>query len=236
MKFSDINWKITTALSLFVISGGAVYLIPNFSGYMYALFEKIESLGIWGIILFSLFYGLCMILTIPVAMATISLSFLYNFLEANIICNIGTAIGIIGSFVLGKTLLKDYCEEILNSYETTKTLVSTFKDSEWKFAFWVHQLSVPIAIKNYGLASMGVGFIPYFIVGMGTSILSNAIYIFLGGKFQKIIDEVREGDLVTWEMGFFITSLILCIAGFTGITIMVHTSMLKQQKYEMVSI
>ena len=71
-----------------------------------------------------------MILTIPVTMATISLSFLYNFLEANIICDIGTAIGATGSYILGTTLFKDYFHEILNSYESTKTLINYLKDSE----------------------------------------------------------------------------------------------------------
>ena len=236
MKFSEINWKVTAAIVIFVVSGGAVYLIPNFSSYMYALFEKIQSLGLWGFVLFSLLYGLCMILTIPVSMATISLSFLYDFLEANIICNIGTAIGIAGSYILGNTLLKECCQDMLNYSEATKSLANTLKDSEWKFAFWVHQLSVPIAMKNYGLTSIGMGFAPYFTVGMITSVLSNAMYIFLGGKFQKIVDEVREGEFITWEMGFFLTSLVACIAGCAAITMMVHSAMLKEQKYEVVSI
>ena len=83
---------------------------------------------------------------------------------------------------------------------------------------------------------MGISFTPYFIVGMATGLISNAIYIFLGGKFQCIIDEMREGNFFTWEMGFFFVSLAGCIAGCAGITIMVHNSLLKEQKYEITEI
>ena len=111
MKSDETSWKVSLVIFIFLLSGGVFYLIPNISSSLYELFENIESLGVWGFFLFSLVYGFSMILAIPVAMTTVSLSFLYNFLEANAICNIGTAIGTFGSFILGRTLLKDYCQE-----------------------------------------------------------------------------------------------------------------------------
>ena len=83
---------------------------------------------------------------------------------------------------------------------------------------------------------MGLSFTPFFIVGMTTGIVSNAIYIFLGRKLQSIIDEFKSGDLVTWEMGFFIGSLLACVAACAGITVMIHSAILKQQKYEVISL
>jgi uncharacterized membrane protein YdjX (TVP38/TMEM64 family) len=133
-------------------------------------------------------------------------------------------------------LLKDYFHDLLNSNDTTKALIDSIKESEWKFCFWVHQLTIPISLKNYGLASMDISFIPYFIVGLLSTVTSNALFIFLGTKLPKIVAEVQEGEFLTWEMGFFVLSLIACIAGFAGITVIVHSSMLKSQKYEVTSI
>jgi uncharacterized membrane protein YdjX (TVP38/TMEM64 family) len=235
-KVPEISWKVVVLLTILGVCGASAYMIPDASDKIYSLFKKIEKLDAWGYAIFIVIYAGCMILTIPVALATISLSILYDFFEANIICDVGTALGTLGSYFIGKTMLKEYCMDWLNFSETSKAMVEYLKESEWKFAFWVHMLTLPVAIKNYGLASMGIGFWPFNVVGIGMGVVFNAIYIFLGSKCCKIFEELKSGNVITWEMGVFMISIGTCVAGFTAISIMVQKSVLKEQKYETAAI
>lgn len=209
--------------------------IPGAKELLAGLFRFLKSLGSLGLIIFMGLYAVMMSMSIPITMLNISLSFLYHFWTAFLIASVGAFLGCILCYVLGKSLLRDSCKELFDSYETLKTMASAIQQSQWKFVFLIWMISAPVTVKNYGLASLNVNFLPYIVVGTATCIFNNATHIFLGSKAQALYKEVEHGDFLTYEMLFFIMSLVFSGVAFAGLSMFVHKSIRADSKYEEVN-
>mmetsp|Transcript_3063 Transcript_3063/g.2767 ORF Transcript_3063/g.2767 Transcript_3063/m.2767 type:complete len:100 (+) Transcript_3063:404-703(+) len=93
-------------------------------------------------------------------------------------------------------------------------------------------ISAPVSVKNYGLASLNVKFLPYIVIGTATSLFNNATHIFLGSKAQALYKEVEHGEFLTYEMLFFVVSVVFSGIAFAGLSLFVHKSLRAESKYE----
>lgn len=230
--------KIKAGAFLFLVfcMVGLITFVPEFKNSMISIFQTLREMGLLGTVIFIALYGTCVIVTIPITMVNVALGFLYPFMLAWTISICGVLIGLIGSYFMGKTILRNYCLGVLSSHSTLKYLSTCIQKNQWKYTVLVWLISSPMFLKNYGLASLKVDFLPYITVSGTNCILMNAFHIFLGSRTKSIMSALSKGDFGNWELIAAGGTLLVSMISFSTLSYLVHRNLRDIKKNDQLNI
>mmetsp|Transcript_1802 Transcript_1802/g.2904 ORF Transcript_1802/g.2904 Transcript_1802/m.2904 type:complete len:230 (-) Transcript_1802:2174-2863(-) len=226
---------LSDKLKAWLFIGGCVVgllvftLVPQAKSALSEVFTKAKHLGPWGKLIFIAVFGGCIVIGVPLTMLNITLGLFYPFKSAYLISVAGGVIGQSASYFLGRTCLKNYCQELLSSY--SQKLQGVLVQHQWKSVCLMNLISMPLVVRNYLLASLGVNFLPFLCIGTLNVLYLSALHIYLSSKTKDLVHDAREGDFVNFEMLFAVSSIIVSVCAFFGLSKLLQNE-LKKEGYE----
>jgi uncharacterized membrane protein YdjX (TVP38/TMEM64 family) len=166
--------------------------------------ERVHSMGPLGVLYFGVAYTFCEILAVPAIPLTASAGYLFGPLVGTTVVLLSASIAAGISFVIGRTLLRDYVEGILQDYPKFAKLDNAIGKKGFKLMLLLRLSPIfPFALSNYlyGASSIEfpaflgatlLGFAPGTLVYIYTGYIGNALttdgatdvypwYVYLGG-------------------------------------------------------
>lgn len=152
----------------------------------------VQSMGVWGPLVFIAGYGIAAVLLIPAVLLTISGGALFGFLRGVIYVSLGATLGAILAFFAARYLVRQFVEAYVNR-NPRLAAIDRAVESEGLRLIFLLRLSpiVPFVLLNYVLGISRVRFRDY-IMGTAGMLPAVAVYVYAG----KV-----AGDLATLAAG-----------------------------------
>lgn len=148
-----------------------------------------------GVLYFASFYIMAEILAIPVFPLTASSGFLFGVLPGTLICLLCAATAASISFIIGRTLLREYVvENILSSNPKFRSFDRIIQRGGFELMLLVRLSPIfPFAVSNYLYGASGIGFVPYFLGTVVGFMPGTFAYVYAGrvGKALTIDNNIN---------------------------------------------
>jgi len=175
-----------------------LFLVPN-SPAQAVLMQFLEWLQqipqIWGSILMVIIYAVAMVFMFPGTPFNLAAGFLFGIWIGSLVTVIGCDIGAMLSFILGRTLAKDWAENMTKKSNKFKALSIAIEKNGFLIIFLI-RLSpiVPFGLCNY---LFGVTPVTVFMYWASTTlglIPGTVAYTYLGSLMRSLTDIYTEGE------------------------------------------
>lgn len=126
--------------------------------------QHVESMGPSGLLYFGVVYTVAEILAIPAIPLTASAGYLFGTVQgtAVVLASASVAAGV--SFVIGRTLLRSYVEEVLEDYPKFAKIDNAIGREGFKLMVLLRVSPIfPFALSNYLYGATSVKFWPFFL-------------------------------------------------------------------------
>jgi uncharacterized membrane protein YdjX (TVP38/TMEM64 family) len=143
--------------------------------------SQVESMGSIGQAYFAGIYILAEILAIPAIPLTASAGYLFGVKEGTLIVLFSASIAAAVSFIIGRTLLRDYVEEVLEQNPKFQQLDKAIGQEGFKLMLLLRLSPIfPFALSNYLYGATSVRFWPYFFGTMLGFTPGTIAYVYTG--------------------------------------------------------
>ncbi|KAG7367239.1 SNARE associated golgi protein [Nitzschia inconspicua] len=128
-----------------------------------AVVDKVNSMGPLGIIYFGAAYTIAEILAIPAIPLTASAGYLFGPVEGTAVVLVSASVAAGVSFAIGRTLLRDYVEGILQDYPEFAKLDRAIGKEGFKLMLLLRLSPIfPFALSNYLYGASSIQFPAFF--------------------------------------------------------------------------
>lgn len=126
--------------------------------------QKVEEMGPSGLLYFGLVYTVAEILAIPAIPLTASAGYLFGTVQGTSIVLVSASIAAAVSFIIGRTLLRSYVEEVLEEYPKFAKIDKAIGREGFKLMVLLRLSPIfPFALSNYLYGATSVQFWPFFL-------------------------------------------------------------------------
>ncbi|KAG5192606.1 snare associated Golgi protein-domain-containing protein [Tribonema minus] len=156
----------------------------------------IQSAGPMGYLYFGALYVIAEVLAIPALPLTASSGYLFGLVGGTtvVICSATIAAGI--SFLLGRTFLRKWVEELLGDNAKFKAIDSAIGREGFKIILLLRLSPIfPFAISNYLYGITSVPFWEYLGASMLGFLPGTIAYVYGGGQLGSLVDGGDGGGL-----------------------------------------
>ncbi len=205
--------RIVSILSRLIILAGigvlAWYL--NRTGLLERTLQGIESLGNWGPAVFVLVYATPCIFFVPSVVFTFSGGVLFGFWRGALLSLVGTGLGSVGAFLIGRYLARGAVEKSFASNREFASLARAAESRGWKIVALARLSPIfPFSIGNYAFGITRIPALHYFGASLLGTIPSTSVYTYVGTLVGDIGALSMRGRDRTWqEWLFLIAGLIM---------------------------
>jgi uncharacterized membrane protein YdjX (TVP38/TMEM64 family) len=196
--------KIIIRISILgAITGLAWYL--NRTGLLERTLEWIDSFGTAGMLLFVLIYILTCIFFVPSMIFTFSGGVLFGLWKGATLSLIGTGLGSLGAFLIGRYLAHDFVEKRFASNKEFSRLAHAAQKKGWKIVSLARLSPIfPFAIGNYAFGITRIPALHYLGASMLGTIPSTTVYTYIGTLVGSVAALSVEGRARTWQEWVFL--------------------------------
>lgn len=197
--------------------------------FLNILLSWIQSLGVWGAFILIFVYIAATIFLFPPFLLSLAGGFLYGY-WALIIDTVGSSLGSVCAFLIGKYVIRSYVEGKIKDYPKFEIIDRAIQNEGFKIVALLRLCPIfPDSIANYLLSVTRIQTLPFItatIVGMfpGTCFL-----VYIGRSAQSLADIVAGKIGPSWkeELIFFLISSVFIVAFFV-VSIRVAQNVLNQ--------
>ncbi len=214
---------VLTVLAVLLVVG----YVLDAPAYLHQALLWVESLGIWGPVLFALLYIVITVALIPGSIFTIGGGAVFGVIPGTIYVSVGATIGATCAFLLGRTLMRDWVERRVQGSPKLKAVDEAVEREGGRIVFLL-RLSplVPFSISNYvyGLTKVQLGsYVLATWIGMIPGIL---LYAYIGSLVQRFAElGATEQATTTGEWVMYIVGLIATVIATVRITIVARRAL-----------
>lgn len=181
-------------------------LLHNFAERALMFCEFVKAQGTLGIVIYTAAFSLWVVLCMPSTILEILPGFLFGTWTGFGVCMVGKNVGSFAAMILGRTLLAGVMQEKAKEWPLLDGIKIAIQKQGFMMILLVRTVMMPIAIKNYGLAAIGVP----ASMNISAAVLSGIPFCFMWvyvGSTTKSLVEIVEGkksvsdlDLPPWAM------------------------------------
>ncbi len=173
---------LLTAIILFTV-------VFDAAAYLRDALNWIDTIGLWGPIVYSALYIAICVFLIPGSILTLGAGAVFGLLRGTLYTSIAATLGATVAFFLGRTLLRDWVSRMVAERPALKAVDQAVEREGGRVVFLL-RLSplVPFSISNYvyGLTRVPPGqYILASFVGMLPGIF---VYTYIGGLARRIAE------------------------------------------------
>lgn len=187
-------------LVILSVLAGAYYL--NHQGLLKRLLEWVEGFGPWSPVLFM---ALCIpapVFFVPSVVFAFAAGILFALSRGILFSLIGTAMGSVGAFLIGRYLAKDWIKKRISKDRRFQLLQEMTRRKGWKIVALARLSPIfPFLIGNYAFGVTPISAKSYFAASLLGSIPSTAVYVYLGTLSRDLTflgDETRARTPAEW--------------------------------------
>ncbi|MCH2114142.1 MAG: TVP38/TMEM64 family protein [Pirellulales bacterium] len=171
---------LATVFTFFPVNG----LIGQFLGY-------VQSLGVWGPVLLALAYVVATVLMVPGLILTLGAGFAFGLVQGMIAVSVGSVLGAIAAFLLGRTLGRDYVEHKASEFPAFAAIDRAVQRSGFKIVLLTRlSPAFPFNVLNYLFSITGVRTRDYFLASWIGMFPGTLMYIYFGTAIKTVADLV----------------------------------------------
>jgi len=177
-------------------------ILLNRSGFLEKTLHWINGCGIWGPIVFVAVYTFACIFFIPSFIFTYSGGILFGLWKGMLLSLIGTGMGSLCAFLIGRYLARDLVEKKIGGNAEFQKLSDALKRKGWKVILLARFSPVfPFLIGNYAFGVTQIKAFHYFIASVLGTIPSALVYTYMGfaaGDLAHLHDQGRTRTPGEW--------------------------------------
>lgn len=209
--------KMTAVVTSFVGSAKDVMADPGAA--LERVVELTDSMGTLGIAYFGVAYCVAEILAIPAIPLTASAGYLFGPVKGTAIVLLSASVAAGVSFQIGRTLLRDYVENILQDYPKFAKIDKAIGKEGFKLMLLLRLSPIfPFALSNYLYGASSINFPAFFggtLLGFAPGTLA---YVYTGYVGKALTGEMGS-DVYPWYVylgGLSLFAVILKVVADTA--------------------
>jgi uncharacterized membrane protein YdjX (TVP38/TMEM64 family) len=149
----------------------------------------VESMGSLGVVYFGVAYTIAEILAIPAIPLTASAGYLFGPVEGTSVVLLSASIAAAVSFVIGRTLLRDYVESILEEYPKFAKIDRAIGKEGFKLMLLLRLSPIfPFALSNYLYGASSINFRAFFFGTLFGFAPGTLAYVYTGYVGKALTD------------------------------------------------
>lgn len=166
------------------------------------LLDWVEHLGFWAPIAFILIYNLATIFLIPGSLLTLGAGVIFGVIWGSIYVSIGSVMGAIFAFLIGRYLTRDWVARTLENYENFKMIDQAVGAEGWKIVGLTRLSPIfPFNLLNYALGLTNVSLKDYFLASWIGMLPGTILYVYVGslvGSLAQLGTAERSRSPIEW--------------------------------------
>lgn len=184
----------------------------NRSGLLRILIHTIEGLGSAAPAVFLLIYSVTAICFIPSFLLTFSGGFLFDFWTASVLSILGTSLGAVSAFLIGRYLARTAVEKWASRIREFERIAVLVEKKGWKIVLLARLSPVfPFLIGNFAFGTTRMPALHYFFASLAGTIPSAMVYTY-SGRLAGSLAGLGSGARTPLEWGLLVIGLAASIA------------------------
>jgi uncharacterized membrane protein YdjX (TVP38/TMEM64 family) len=185
------------------IAGLAWYL--NRTGLLEKTLQGIESLGSFAPAMFVIVHATTCIFFVPSIVFTFSGGVLFGFWRGALLSLLGTGLGSVGAFLIGRYLARAFVERTFASNREFSSLARAAKTKGWKIVALARLSPIfPFSIGNYAFGITRIPALHYLGASLLGTIPSTSVYTYVGTLVGDLGALSARGQDRTWQEWVFL--------------------------------
>ena len=202
------NWLRINSGRVRLVSIGVILLsimiamraLPVSRG-MDALREWIESLGLWGPVVFGLIYVLATVAMIPGSLLTLVAGATFGLILGTITVSIGSTTGAALAFLIARYLARDKVETIAKERPRFRAVDQAIDEGGWKIVAMLRlSPAIPFNLQNYLYGLTSIRFWPCTLASWVAMLPGTFLYVYLGHVAGTAVSQSGETSLAEWSL------------------------------------
>ena len=185
------TWSVTNNMEITPsdIINGEKMAIDNPSATLENVADTVESMGTFGFLYFGVAYTIAEILAIPAIPLTASAGYLFGPVEGTAVVLVSASIAAAASFVIGRTLLRDYVERVLEDYPKFAKIDRAIGKEGFKLMLLLRLSPIfPFALSNYLYGASSINFSAFFFGTLFGFAPGTLAYVYTGYVGKALTD------------------------------------------------
>lgn len=176
--------------------------------------QNVEEMGPSGLFYFGLVYTVAEILAIPAIPLTASAGYLFGTVQGTSVVLVSASIAAAVSFVIGRTLLRSYVEEVLEEYPKFAKIDKAIGREGFKLMVLLRLSPIfPFALSNYLYGATSVQFWPFFLGTLVGFTPGTIAYVSTGSIGKALtLDSASAYPWYAYAGGFALLTIFLKVA------------------------
>ncbi|CAL9203199.1 uncharacterized protein LOC135631215 [Musa acuminata AAA Group] len=215
-----VSWSSAIRISLLVLLVAAVvaafFTLPVQKILNDFLVWIKQNVGPWGPVVLAVAYIPLTILAVPASILSLGGGYLFGLLIGFFADSIGSTLGSVAAFLLGRTLGRPYVVSKLNDYPEFQAVAAAIQRSGFKIVLLLRLAPLlPFSMLNYFLAVMPIGIGEYTMASwLGMMPITLAL-VYVGTTFKDLADvthrwnEVSSTHWVLMVTGLAISAILM---------------------------
>jgi uncharacterized membrane protein YdjX (TVP38/TMEM64 family) len=169
-------------------------------GRLILAFEQwITSLGIWGPVIYGLFYVLAVVALVPVWTLTVAAGSLFGLVVGTITVSLASTTGAALAFLVARHLARGGVARKLEADPRFAAIDRAIQENGWKIVALLRlSPAVPFNLQNYLYGLTGIRFWPYVLTSWISMLPGTLLYIYLGYA-GRVSLEAAAGGAAHWR-------------------------------------
>jgi uncharacterized membrane protein YdjX (TVP38/TMEM64 family) len=204
VKSQGIPWSLLSKVLMALVAVVVLILIGRRLGaYIPHFAEWVDSLGIWGPLVFVAGYAVATVAFIPGSLLTLAAGAIFGLGKGTLFVFIGAAIGSALAFLVARYLARSSIEHRLESRPRFEAIDKAVAKEGRKIVFLLRLSPIfPYNLLNYALGLTSVGFRDYVIASFGM-LPGTFLYVYYG-KALGSLAAVAGGAEVEKGAGYWV--------------------------------
>lgn len=202
-------WNLIIGIAFVIALFIAWFLLPV-KEWLQSFTQWVEGLGVWGGVVYGVFYAIATVLLVPGAPLTIAGGLLFGVALGFPIILIGATVGAALAFLAARYLVREKVKAMVESRPKLKAIDRAVADEGWKIVAMVRLTPiVPFNLQNYFFGLTEVKFWHYVAATLAGIIPGVLLYLYLGAIGAATLTGGAKLGPLQW--GFFIVGLVVTI-------------------------
>jgi uncharacterized membrane protein YdjX (TVP38/TMEM64 family) len=164
--------------------------------------ESVNSMGPLGVVYFGVAYTIAEVLAIPAIPLTASAGYLFGPVEGTAVVLFSASIAAVISFAIGRTLLRDYVEGVLQDFPKFQKLDKAIGKEGFKLMLLLRLSPIfPFALSNYLYGASSISFSAFFGGTLLGFVPGTIAYVY-SGYIGKALTTGGTSDVCPWYVYF----------------------------------
>jgi uncharacterized membrane protein YdjX (TVP38/TMEM64 family) len=205
-------------LAAVLILAAAVVAGPRLADQLPKFLSSIESLGVWGPVVFVLGYAIGTVAFLPGSLLTLAGGALFGLWTGTLVVFLGATAGAALSFLVARYVLRNTIERRLAKWSAGRTLDRAVGENGFRIVLLLRLSPLfPFNLLNYALGLTRVRLLDYLAASIGM-LPATFLYVYYGtaaGNLARIAGgasiEHRTGYWMVFTTGLFATAAVTAL-------------------------